>query len=111
MAAPDEFTFTLLRGSGFLLSLVGAWDLLDSVEGNRIRITDLLVDTAPERGAPGDMEFAIDGDMLMITWLSTTQTRQTPHHVDIFRRRSQPVNNALFPEGAIYESWGRARDV
>ena len=125
MASPDEHNLTFLRGSGFLHSLVGAWDLIAdessqwpsqkgflifketkiiaviernedirrgvegtySVEGNRIIITELLVDTAPERGAPGDVEFEIDGDMLTIKWLSTNQTRQTPNHVDKFRRR------------------------
>ena len=125
MASPDEHKLTFLRGSGFLHSLVGAWDLIAdessqwpsqkgflifketkiiaviernedirrgvegtySVEGNRIIITELLVDTAPERGTPGDVEFEIDGDMLTIKWLSTNQTRQTPNHVDKFRRR------------------------
>src|ERR671931_666642 len=98
MAAPDEHTLTFLRGSGFLLSLVGAWDLMAdasrpaqkgfvifketkiiaviernetmrrgiegtyAVEGNRIIITGLLIDTAPEQGALGAGEFALDGD-------------------------------------------------
>ena len=98
MASPDEHNLTFLRGSGFLLSLVGVWDLMAdessqwpsqkgflifketkiiaviernedmrrgvegtySVEGNRIIITGLLIDTAPERGAPGDGEFKIE---------------------------------------------------
>jgi hypothetical protein len=145
MASPDEHKLTFLRGSGFLISLIGTWDLMAdetgqwpsqkgflifdetkiisviernenirrgiegiySVEGNRIILTELLVDTAPERGAPGDMEFEIEGDILTINWLSTTQTRQTPNHVDTFRRRSQPVNRAAFTQGAIYESRGR----
>jgi hypothetical protein len=145
MASPDEHTLTFLRGSGFLISLIGTWDLMAdetgqwpsqkgflifdetkiisviernenirrgiegiySVEGNRIILTELLVDTASERGAPGDMEFEIEGDILTINWLSTTQTRQTPNHVDTFRRRSQPVNRAAFTQGAIYESRGR----
>jgi len=77
-----------------------------SVEGNRIILTELWVDTAPERGAPGDVEFAIEGDILTIKWLSTTQTRQTPNHVDTFRRRSQPVNRAGLTQGAIYTSRG-----
>ena len=89
MASPDEHTLTFLRGSGFLLSLVGVWDLMAdasspwpsqkgflifketkiiaviernedmrrgvegtyAVEGNRIIITGLFIDTAPERGA------------------------------------------------------------
>ena len=126
MASPDEHTLTFLRGSGFLLSLVGAWDLMAdasspwpsqkgfllfketkiiavierneamrrgfegtyAVEGNQIIITGLFIDTTPERGALGAGEFEIDGDMLTIKWLSTAQTRQTPHHVDKFRRRS-----------------------
>jgi hypothetical protein len=126
MASPDEHKLTFLRGSGFLHSLVGVWDLMAdesspwpsqkgflifketkiiaviernaemrrgvegtyAVEGNRIILTGLFIDTAPERGAPGDGEFAIDGDMLTITWLSTNQTRQMPNHVDKFRRRS-----------------------
>ena len=49
----------------------------------------VLIDTAPEQGALGDGEFEIDGDVLTITWLSTNQTCQTPHHVDTFRRRAQ----------------------
>jgi len=53
-----------------------------AVEGNRIIITGLFIDTAPEQGALGDGEFALDGDMLTITWLSTNPTCQTPHHVD-----------------------------
>ena len=28
MASPDEHKLTFLRGSGFLLSLVGVWDLM-----------------------------------------------------------------------------------
>lgn len=149
MASPDEFKLTFLRGSGFLLSLVGVWDLMAdassqwpsqkgflifeetkivaviernenirrgiegiySVEGNRIIITELLVDTAPTQGALGDLEFDIDGDILTIKWLSTNQGRQTPDHVDRFRRRSQPVNRAFLTEGAIYESWEQARNV
>jgi hypothetical protein len=148
MTSPDEHKLTFLRGSGFLISLVGTWDLMAdessqwpsqkgflifeetkiisviernedirrgvegiySVEGNRIILTELLVDTAPERGAPGDVEFEIDGDILTIKWLSTTQTRQTPNHVDTFRRRSQPVNRAALTQGAIYESRGQARN-
>jgi hypothetical protein len=144
MASPDEYKLTFLRGSGFLISLVGTWDLMAdessqwpsqkgflifeetkivaviernedirrgvegiySVEGNRIILTELLVDTAPERGAPGDVEFEIDGDILTIKWLSTTQTRHTPNHVDTFRRRSQPVNRAVLTQGAIYASRG-----
>ncbi len=91
MASQDAFKFTFLRGSGFLHSLIGEWDLMAddtgpwplqkgflifdetkiiaviertetirrgiegtySVEGNRILITELVVDTAPERGGTG----------------------------------------------------------
>ena len=142
MASPDKHTLTFLRGSGFLHSLVGVWDLIAdassqwplqkgfvifketkiiaviernedmrrgiegtyAVEGNRIILTGLFIDTAPERGPLGDGEFAIDGDMLTITWLSTNQTCQTPQHVDTFRRRAPFVDGAVLPQVAIYES-------
>jgi hypothetical protein len=142
MASPDEHTLTFLRGSGFLLSLIGVWDLMAdasspwpsqkgflifnetkiiavierhaemrrgvegtyAVEGNRIILTEILVDTAPERGALGIGEFAIDGDKLAITWLSAHPTGQSPHHVDTFRRRAQPVEGVVLPPVAIYES-------
>jgi hypothetical protein len=142
MASSDKHTLTFLRGSGFLLSLVGAWDLMAdasgpwpsqkgflifketkiiaviernedmrrgvegtyAVEGNRIIITDLLIDTAPERGALGDGEFEIDGDILTIKWLSTHQTCSTPNHVDKFRRRAPLVDGAVLPPVAIYAS-------
>jgi hypothetical protein len=145
MAWPDGHKLTFLRGSGFLLSLVGVWDLIAdassqwpsqkgflnvnettlvaviernegirrgvegtySVEGHRIMMTELLVDTAPERGALDDIEFEIEGDILTIKWLFTNQTRQTPHHIDQFRRRSQPLNKSVFTEVATYESQGR----
>jgi hypothetical protein len=144
MASPGEHNFTFLRGSGFLLSLVGVWDLIAdtssqwpsqkgflifketkiiaviernaamrrgvegtyAVEGNRLMITGLSIDTAPGRGAPGDGEFAIDGDILTIKWLLTNQTGSTPHHVDTFRRRAQGADGALLPPVAIYESDG-----
>ena len=86
MASPGGHSLTFLRGSGFLLSLVGVWDLMVdetgqwpsqkgvlifketkitaviernadrrrgiegtySVAGNRIIITGLFIDTAPE---------------------------------------------------------------
>jgi hypothetical protein len=143
MAAPDGHTLTFLRGSGFLLSLVGVWDLTAeasspwpsqkgflifnetkitaviertqemrrgiegtyAVEGNRIILREILVDTAPERGALGDWEFAIEGDRLTIAWLSTTPMGQPPPHVDIFRRRGQPGGEVVvLPPVAIYES-------
>jgi hypothetical protein len=142
MALPDEYTLTFLRGSGFLLSLVGVWDLTAdasspwpsqkgflifnetkiiavierhaemrrglegtyAVEGDRIILTELCVDTAPEQGALGDGEFTIDGDVLTIRWLSTNPTGQALHHVDSFRRRAQPVDGVVLPPAAIYES-------
>jgi hypothetical protein len=142
MASPDEHTLTFLRGSGFLLSLIGVWDLMAdasspwpsqkgflifnetkiiavierhaemrrgvegtyAVEGNRIILTELFVDTAPERGALGDGEFEIDGDILTIKWLSPQQTRQTPPHVDKFRRRAQLAEEVVLPPVAIYTS-------
>jgi hypothetical protein len=142
MALPDEHKLTFLRGSGFLLSLVGVWDLMAdassqwpsqkgflifketklvaviernehirrgiegtyAVEGNRIIITGLFIDTAPERGALGDGEFEIAGDILTIKWLSTTQTCQTLNHVDTFRRRGPLADEAVLPPVAIYES-------
>lgn len=143
MASSGEFKLTFLRGSGFLHSLIGEWDLMAdetghwpsqkgflifdetkiivviersetirrgiegaySVEGNRILMTEISVDTAPERGAPGDMAFELDGDLLTITWLSTTLTRQMPNHVDRFRRRPDP-KALLPPQVAIYDSGG-----
>ena len=142
MVAPDEHNLTFLRGSGFLLRLVGAWDLMAdessqwpsqkgflifketkiiavierneairrgvegtySVEGKRIIFTRLLIDTASERGAPGDVEFEIDDDRLTIKGLFTNQTRHTPTHVDTFRRRAQLADGAVLPPVAIYES-------
>jgi hypothetical protein len=142
MASPDENTLTFLRGAGFLLRLVGAWDLMAdasspwplqkgfvifketkiiavlernaemrrgiegtyAVEGNRMRITELLIDTAPEQGALGDAEFAIDEDTLTITWLWTHPTCQTPNHVDTFRRRASYDDGVVLPPVAIYES-------
>jgi hypothetical protein len=142
MASPGERKLTFLRGSGFLLSLVGAWDLMAdesgqwpaqkgfllfketkiiavierhaamrrgiegtyAVEGNRIMLTELSIDTAPEQGALGDWEFEIAGDRLTITWLSTPPTGQTPHHVDTFRRRAQQFDGAVLPPVAIYTS-------
>ena len=144
MASPDEHTRTFLRGSGFLLSLVGVWDLMAdasspwpsqkgflifnetkmiavierhaamrrgvegtyAVEGHRIILTELFVDTAPERGALGDGEFAIDGDILTITWLSTHPTGHPSPHVDTFRRRAQPRAGVVLPPVAIYASDG-----
>jgi hypothetical protein len=147
MASPGEFKLTFLRGSGFLHSLVGEWDLMAdesgqwpsqrgflivdetkiivvierheamrrgiegtySVEGKRLIMTELFVDTAPERGALGDLEFEIEGDVLTIQGLSATQTPQTPNQVDQFRRRTAP-KAVLPPQVAIYDSGQRAQN-
>ena len=145
MASPDEFKLTFLRGSGFLHSLVGSWDLMAdvsgpwlsqkgflnfeetklvsvierqegirrgiectySVEGNRILITELFVDTTPEQGALNDLEFELDGDLLTVKWQLTNPMHQTFKQVDKFRRRREPGNKTLLTEGAIYHSWNR----
>ncbi len=143
MASPDEHTLTFLRGSGFLLSLVGVWDLMPdasspwpwpkgvlifhetkitvviernqetrrgiegtyAVEGHRIVLTKLIIDTAPDQGVLGDGAFTIDGDILTITWLSPNPTAQARQHVDTFRRRSQASGEVvLLPPVAIYAS-------
>ena len=57
------------------------------MEGHRIMLTELWVDTAPEQGALGDGEFVIDREMLTITWLSTNPTRHPPPPVKTGRRR------------------------
>jgi len=141
MASSDEHTLTFLRGSGFLLSLIGVWDLMAdetgqwpsqrgfllfketkiiavierskelrrgvegtyAVEGNRLRMTERSIDTAPEQGALGDGEFEIDGDVLTIKWLWTPQTCQTPPQVDKFCRRVQYADGGVIPTPvAIY---------
>lgn len=143
MVASDEHTLTFLRGSGFLLSLVGVWDLVAdasspwpaqrgvmifnetkitaviernqqtrrgiegtyAVEGNRLMLTKLSIDTAPDQGVLGDGELTIEGDRLTITWLSPNPTAPALPHVDTFRRRGQPSGEVvLLPPVAIYES-------
>ncbi len=142
MAWSDEHHLTFLRGSGFLLSLVGAWDLIAeeaghgpahkgfvlfkeskiiavmerhqerprgiegtyAVEGNRLIITSLLIDTAPEQGALEGGGFTLEGDTLTIRWLATPPTGPTPRHVDTFRRRVQLGDGAVLPPVAIYET-------
>ena len=143
MASPDEHKLTFLRGSGFLLSLVGVWDLMAdasspwplqrgvlifnetkitavierdkdtrrgiegtyAVEGNRIVLTKLIVDTAPDQGVLGGGEFVIAGDILTITWLSPHPSGQALPQIDTFRRRSQTRGEVvLLPPVAIYET-------
>lgn len=150
MALPDARRLTFLRGSGFLVSLIGEWDLMAdesgqwpdqkgflifdetkiisviernagtrrgiegsySVEGNRIVITELLIDTAREQGALGDFEFELDGDHLTIIWLSAVHPRQVPDHVDRFQRRSHANERTVLPrEVAIYESGGQGHKM
>jgi len=143
MASPDEHKLTFLRGSGFLLSLVGVWDLMAdasspwpsqrgvlifnetkitavierdkdtrrgiegtyAVEGNRIMLTKVVIDTAPDQGMLGDGEFVIAGDILTITWRSPQPSGQALAQIDTFRRRSQARGEVvLLPPVAIYES-------
>jgi hypothetical protein len=143
MAALGDDTLTFLRGSGFLLSLVGVWDLVAdasspwpsqrgflifnetkitaviernketrrgiegtyAVEGNRLVLTKLIIDTAPDQGVLHDAEFTLEGDMLTLTWLSPNPTGQARPQIDTFRRRSQASGEVvLLPPVAIYES-------
>jgi hypothetical protein len=143
MAGSDAHTLTFLRGSGFLLSLVGVWDLVAdasgpgassrgflifnetkitavierdqrtrrgiegtyAVEGNRIILTKLIIDTAPHQGALGEGEFTLEGDTLTITWRSPNPTHQAPAQVDTFHRRAQASGEVVvLPPVAIYES-------
>ena len=76
-----------------------------AVEGNRLVLTKLSIDTAPDQGVLGDGEFAIAGDLLTITWLAPHATGHALAHVDTFRRRTQPSGDVvLLPPVAIYES-------
>jgi hypothetical protein len=143
MAVSEEHTLTFLRGSGFLLSLVGVWDLVAdasgpwpsqrgflifnetkitgviernqqmrrgiegtyAVESNRLVLTKLSIDTAPDQGELREAEFTLEGDALTIKWLSPNPTGQPTPQVDTFRRRSQPGGEViLLPPVAIYES-------
>jgi hypothetical protein len=75
-----------------------------SVEDDRIVMTERLVDTAPEQGALGDMEFVLDGDILMIKWGVTKQ-------IDQFQRRLRPDDKPILPPTvAIYEGGGAHHD-
>ena len=75
-----------------------------AVEGNRIKVTDLTVDTAPQQGALDELEFEIAGDILTVKWASSDQTRQEPMHVDKFRRRALFDHGLLLPPTAIYDA-------
>lgn len=74
-----------------------------AVEGNRIKIIELTVDTAPEQGAVDEFVFEIADDVLTIKRPSTDQTRQTPTQVDRFQRRKLVDDAVLLPPVAIYE--------
>jgi len=142
MASPNEFRLTFLRGSGFLHSLVGEWDLMPdtsrqwpaqkgflifdetkliivierheamrrglegtySVDGDRLIMTELTVDTAPEQGALGDIEFVLDGDILMIRWGATGQ-------MDQFQRRARPDEKPILPPSVAIYQGGGAREA
>jgi hypothetical protein len=80
MAAPGERTLTFLRGSGFLLSLVGVWDLTPDASGawpsqkgvlifNETKIT-AVIDRHEKmrRGIEGT--YAVEGNRLIFTKLS-----------------------------------------
>jgi hypothetical protein len=75
-----------------------------AVEGHRILLTELSVDTAPAQGVLGDGEFALDGDRLTITGLSTHPTGRRLPHIDPFRRPGPPVDEVVLPPVAIYAS-------
>ena len=79
MASPDEHTLTFLRGSGFLLSLVGVWDLMPDASSpwpsqkgylifNETKITAVIERNAElRRGIEG--MYAVEGNRLVFTKL------------------------------------------
>jgi len=80
MASPDEHTLTFLRGSGFLLSLVGVWDLLPDASSpwpsqkgvlifHETKIT-AVIDRHEKmrRGIEGT--YAVEGNRIIFTKLS-----------------------------------------
>jgi hypothetical protein len=84
MASPDEHTLTFLRGSGFLLSLVGVWDLMPDAAGlwpsqrgvlifNETKVT-AVIDRHEKmrRGIEGT--YAVEGNRLIFTKLSVDTT-------------------------------------
>jgi hypothetical protein len=75
-----------------------------AIAGNRLLLTGLSIDTAPEQGALSAGEFTLEGDVLTITWLSTLSTDTAPRQVDTFHRRVQSSEGVLLPPVAIYTS-------
>jgi hypothetical protein len=80
MAAPDEHTLTFLRGSGFLLDLIGVWDLVADACGpwpsqkgflifNEAKVTGVIErHEKMRRGIEGT--YAVEGGRLIFTKLS-----------------------------------------
>lgn len=80
MTSPEEHTLTFLRGSGFLLSLVGAWDLMADESGqwpsqkgflifNETKVTGVIErHEKMRRGIEGT--YAVEGNRLVFTKLS-----------------------------------------
>jgi hypothetical protein len=84
MASPEQRTLTFLRGSGFLLSLVGVWDLMPDASSpwpsqkgvlifNETKIT-VVIDRHQEmrRGLEGT--YAVEGNRLTFTKLAVDTT-------------------------------------
>ncbi len=79
MAALEERTLTFLRGSGFLLSLVGVWDLMPDASGawpsqkgflifNETKVTAIIErHEKMRRGIEGT--YAVEGNRLIFTKL------------------------------------------
>ena len=79
MASPEERTLTFLRGSGFLLGLVGVWDLLPDASGawpsqkgfmifNETKITAVIErHEKMRRGIEGT--YAVEGNRIIFTKL------------------------------------------
>jgi hypothetical protein len=80
MASPEERTLTFLRGSGFLLSLVGVWDLTPDASSpwpsqkgflifNETKVTGVIDrHEKMRRGIEGT--YAVEGNRLIFTNLS-----------------------------------------
>ena len=80
MALPGEHTLTFLRGSGFLLGLVGVWDLVADASGlwpsqkgflifNEAKVTGVIErHEKMRRGIEGT--YAVEGNRLIFTKLS-----------------------------------------